>query len=157
MELPKWIKMRRPGKSGGGTTCSSFEPLSDAHAAHIKDLVEKAGKADAGCKVFGSARHKYRLNPAVSLDAVHGFEGQCHLTLPEEYVFFLTKVGNGGAGPYYGLYSLEELERYTEYLGSYGEEDREGMPAFIGSSMCRAQWYLKTALKTCGIGTPGRK
>ena len=140
MKLSEWIKKCVPKKAGINTSSSAFEPLSDAHAAYIKNLVEMAGKKDAGYKVFGSAKHKYRLNPVITLDAVHQFENQHHLTLPEEYVFFLTKVGNGGAGPYYGLYSLEELERHTEYLGSYGEGDREEMPAFIDSSMCMAEW-----------------
>lgn len=95
MKLSEWIKKCVPKKAGINTSSSAFEPLSDAHAAYIKNLVEMAGKKDAGYKVFGSAKHKYRLNPVITLDAVHQFENQHHLTLPEEYVFFLTKVGNG--------------------------------------------------------------
>lgn len=140
MKLLQKLKISRPQKAAGNTASSSFEPRSDAHAAYLKALVEKAGNKDAGYTVFGSSKHKYRLNPALPLDAVRRFERQYHLTLPEDYVFFLTKVGNGGAGPYYGLYSLEELGMYTQYLGLYHETDREGLPAFIDRKMCKADW-----------------
>lgn len=29
--------------------------------------------------------------------------------LPEEYRFFLTKIGNGRAGPDYGIFPLEDI------------------------------------------------
>ena len=115
-------------------------PLSDAHGAYLRELVKRAGKADQGRKVFGSGAHDYRLKPPATLEEVRQFEHRFHLTLPPEYVFFLTKVGNGGAGPYYGLYSLEELGKYTEYLNQYTEADRDGLPAFIQREMSARDW-----------------
>ena len=44
--------------------------------------------------------------------------------------FFLTKVGNGGAGPYYGLYSLENLTGTTNIWGFYDARDKEA-PASV--------------------------
>jgi len=36
------------------------------------------------------------------------------IKLPEDYVYFLTQISNGGAGPYYGLCSLEKF--WMKYL-----------------------------------------
>ena len=44
MKLSEWIKKCVPKKAGINTSSSAFEPLSDAHAAYIKNLVEMAGK-----------------------------------------------------------------------------------------------------------------
>ena len=38
---------------------------------------------------------RVRLNPTAALDAVRQFERQYHLTLPREYIWFITTVGNG--------------------------------------------------------------
>ena len=97
----------RPGREP-----EAFEPLSKAHAVYLRELVRRAGQVDRQYKVFGAERHKYRLNPTVSPEEVARFEAKYHVKLPEEYVFFLTQVGNGGAGPYYGLYPLETVS-YT--------------------------------------------
>jgi hypothetical protein len=39
---------------------------------------------------------------------IEGFEAEYAIRLPPDYREFLTIIGNGGAGPYYGLYSLEQ-------------------------------------------------
>ena len=119
---------------------NTYEPLSDAHAAYLKDLVKRAGKKDGTREIFGSSKHGYKLNPTVTQEEVRRFEAHWHLTLPDEYVFFLTKVGNGGAGPYYGLYSLENLDRYNEYLGFYDDRDKEALPSFIDRNMSPVNW-----------------
>lgn len=82
----------------------------------LKLLVEYAGNADPGYRIFGSETHKYKFNPPADIEDVRRFEKKYNIKLPESYVTFLTLVGNGGAGPFYGLYSLEQLEHYNEYL-----------------------------------------
>ncbi|MDF2859554.1 MAG: hypothetical protein K0Q87_5405 [Neobacillus sp.] len=94
------------------------EKMSLAHAEYIKALVKRAGEIDKNREVFGASNHQYRLNPVVSIDKIHRFESQYNISLPEEYVFFLTKVGNGGAGPYYGLYTFEDDNMHNEYPDS---------------------------------------
>lgn len=91
------------------------ERLSEKHGEYIKSLVKRAEELDCNGEIFGVRGHKYILNPVVSMDEVREFENKYGIKLPEEYVFFLTKVGNGGAGPYYGLYSLEKLSSYLQY------------------------------------------
>lgn len=113
-----------------------FDYLSDEHAEYIRDLVKKAAIADQNCEVFGASKHKYKLNQVLSEEEVRQFEEKYHIKLPEEYVFFLTKVGNGGAGPYYGIYSLDDIRNFRT-----GEVIcREGVPAFLDKNLTKEAW-----------------
>lgn len=72
----------------------------------IKGKLELAKITDSELSVFGAKSHKYRLNAPLSRTELHAFERKHALTLPEAYALFLTELGNGGAGPYYGMYAL---------------------------------------------------
>lgn len=82
-------------------------------ANNIREQIQKAANKDPEYKVFGGKNHRYQLNPVTTIEKIRQFQQKYSLKLPEEYVFFLTQVGNGGTGPYYGLYSLEEVEKYN--------------------------------------------
>lgn len=73
----------------------------------IKTKIEQLKKLDKGFILFGADRHRYKLNPVVSVDKVRQFESAYNLTLPGEYVSFITELGNGGVGPFYGLEPFE--------------------------------------------------
>ncbi len=103
--------------------------------AYIYELLEKAKKVDSAYKVFGANKHKYQLNPPVSRGEVLKLEADFNIKLPDEYVYFLTEIGNGGAGPYYGLYSLEEL-RQRQY---YRQQDNKWDPV-IDISFTKEMW-----------------
>ncbi len=68
-------------------------------------------------KVFGSTSHKFEFNKKLSLKSVEAFEKKHKIVLPTDYKNFLTQIGNGGSGPYYGLNRLSdwgaELENKT--------------------------------------------
>jgi len=72
----------------------------------IRRKLEQAAKADPAYNVFGARAHQYKLNEPLSLTEVERFEREHGITLPEPYVDFVTEVGNGGAGPYYGIHPL---------------------------------------------------
>jgi HEAT repeat protein len=74
----------------------------------IRQKLERAKKRDAARDVFGANSHKYQLNAPLSVEKLHAFERKHGIVLPEGYAMFLTELGNGGAGPYYGLYALGE-------------------------------------------------
>lgn len=85
--------------------------LSREYAQYLQDLIAEAARVDAGRQVFGAEKHQYRLGPVLALEEIRRVETQRQMKFPEEYVFYLTQVGNGGAGPYYGLYPFERVMR----------------------------------------------
>lgn len=72
----------------------------------IKLLREK----DPEFKIFGSWEHKYEFNNKVTEREVSNFEEKFNVKLPNDYKAFITRIGNGGAGPYYGLIQLDIKE-----------------------------------------------
>lgn len=113
---------------------TKMDRLSDEHAEYIKSLVDIAGKLDSQREVFGSGKHQYQLNPVLTMEEVRQYEAKLGASLPEEYVFFLTKVGNGGAGPYYGIYPLKGIEAYLP------TERVIEQPAWLNSSLSTEDW-----------------
>jgi hypothetical protein len=84
----------------------------------LGDLVARLRVADCNFRVFGSQHHRYQLGPALSEVELGSFETVHRVKLPEEYRRFLATVGNGGAGPYYGL----------EPLGTFGRDISQPFP-----------------------------
>lgn len=79
-------------------------------AKRILKLLEQARAKDPDFERFGAYSHQYKLAAPVSEEQILKFEEQQGVRLPEEYRDFLLYVGNGGAGPYYGLYGIRALE-----------------------------------------------
>jgi hypothetical protein len=73
------------------------------------DVVAKLAALEAldrGLELFGAKVHQYKLNPVATESAVAALEARFSFSLPADYRSFVTAVGNGGAGPYYGIYPL---------------------------------------------------
>jgi hypothetical protein len=60
--------------------------------------------------VFGAGAHGFRLNPPLTEARVLEFEEAHGITLPSDFREFLIAVGNGGAGPFYGLFPLGQMD-----------------------------------------------
>ncbi len=58
-------------------------------------------------KVFGSEAHGFSCCKPLSIPDLEEFEAKYEVTLPEGYRAFITQVANGGAGPAYGMFSLD--------------------------------------------------
>jgi SMI1 / KNR4 family (SUKH-1) len=56
---------------------------------------------------LGPDSNKFELNSCLSQDEVQDFETQHKVSLPDDYKQFLLELGNGGAGPHYGLAKLQ--------------------------------------------------
>jgi len=52
----------------------------------------------------------FELNPVIGEDRVEAFEQDHSFRLPSEYKDFLIQIGNGGAGPYGGVFSLGTVD-----------------------------------------------
>ena len=80
-------------------------------AKRILKLLEQAKAKDPDFARFGAYSHQYKLAAPASEETIQEFEEQQGIRLPEEYRDFLMFIGNGGAGPYYGLYGLETQKK----------------------------------------------
>lgn len=72
----------------------------------IKQKLASLKKRDAGLSLFGANKHRYSLQPPLREHDIRKFEQRHTIVLPQGYVQFLTGLGNGGAGPFYGLERL---------------------------------------------------
>lgn len=101
----------------------------------VEKVLKTAKSIDKDFEIFGASKHKYQLNPVTTIEKVQEFEKKYGMQLPEEYVSFLTKVGNGGAGPDYGLYSLEMVETMnSRWL------NQDSRPPFIDKALTAEKW-----------------
>ncbi len=90
-------------------------PKMSPFAVEVIQLVNRAKELDTEYRQYGADIHRYEFNPVVPLSQVRDFERRHNIHLPQGYVDFLTQVGNGGAGPDHGIYSLEQAEREGYY------------------------------------------
>lgn len=73
-------------------------------------LLSDLERKDRRRSVFGSAAHDYKLNPPIPVSTIEEFEALHGIRLPDDYRHFVTEIGNGGAGPYYGLFPFGQVE-----------------------------------------------
>lgn len=66
---------------------------------------------DSNFKIFGASKHRYRFGSVLSQMQLAAICDPLGMTLPVEYAMFITSLGNGGPGPDFGLYSLDEALR----------------------------------------------
>jgi hypothetical protein len=64
----------------------------------------------ARLRVFGADVHEFRLNASLPKADVVAFENVHKVSLPDDFRQFLTNVGNGGAGPFYGVFPLGKMD-----------------------------------------------
>lgn len=84
----------------------------------VRDRVENLREK---VSVFGSSSHNFELLPALSEAQVLEAENQLGVTFPIEYRTFLLEVGAGGAGPFYGIFSLVKIEGEWTWDGDGGD------------------------------------
>lgn len=107
----------------------------------LRQLLKKAQNLDVNCKRFGANVHNYQWNPPASIKEIEAFEQEIGVKLPEEYRDFLLLAGDGGAGPFYGLFSLKEIRGWLDWeiqpqknpwlypgLTIPEEEEQDGIP-----------------------------
>jgi len=84
--------------------------MSDASTdSRVKAIAKKLRTAAKGnFTPFGVEDHHFRLQPPLGKRDLAAIEKQYQIEFPTEYRAFVTTVANGGAGPAYGLFSLQE-------------------------------------------------
>lgn len=74
---------------------------------YVREKLFEKKRLDPDFLAHGSMSHKYILHPPIEDEALSNLEKQFQISLPDEIRKFFTTVANGGAGPGYGLYSIE--------------------------------------------------
>ncbi|WP_417388365.1 SMI1/KNR4 family protein [Gimesia sp.] len=95
--------------------------MNGSFATILHDLYTLS-RADSGLEACGTQKHKFELQDRLTETEVGQFEEQHGIQLPIEYRQFLLQVGNGGAGPCYGI------SRLGEFAGIPWEE----VPGLVG-------------------------
>jgi len=74
----------------------------------IKNIGQKIKKAKLeNREPFGSEEHNWKMQTKIDKKELQTIESLYSIILPQEYRSFLLTLGNGGAGPAYGMYSLQ--------------------------------------------------
>ena len=81
----------------------------------IHGALSRLASKDSERRLFGSSKHEYRLHPPVDANEISQFEEQNGIRLPDDYRFFITEIGNGGAGPAYGVFKFGEEDDGFDY------------------------------------------
>jgi len=92
---------------------------NDFKREEIVEILKRAQRIDKKYELFGTSKHKYKLNPTISVSFVREVEAKYGFTLPEDYFRFITEVGDGGAGPDYGI---EPFADFLKTVASSGAE-----------------------------------
>ena len=74
--------------------------------AQAKTIVARLEKLDQRRVAFGAGRYDYRFPAPLAIEQVEAFERRYATALPVPYRRFITELGNGGPGPYYGVTPL---------------------------------------------------
>jgi hypothetical protein len=110
---------------------------------------------DPHFKIFGANVHRYRMSTPLSEQEVRAFESRHGVTLPADYREFLLRVGNGGAGPYYGVLPLGHHKAALPLLHqsfphtSDWNEDSLADDAYLSDELTRG------AMRICNTGDGG--
>lgn len=71
---------------------------------HVVRLLKELDRRDPKRKLFGSNGHRYRLRLPLPGSAIEACEARHGIVFPEDYRHFITAIGDGGAGPSYGVF-----------------------------------------------------
>jgi hypothetical protein len=100
----------------------------DDQLTRIAQKLRIVQQRPAARKAMGEREHGFHLGARLTLGQVVAFEEAHGVKLPSEYRAFLTRIGNGGAGPYYGILPLE---RWATAPLEYFEDERELPPDLL--------------------------
>ena len=76
--------------------------MSDEFTATLRDAIAGLAAADPQLARFGAARHRYALAPVIDPALAAAW--------PDDLRDFATRIGGGGAGPYYGVLALHRTQ-----------------------------------------------
>jgi len=91
----------------------------------LQDL-ERVRRSGRQLEIFGGSAHHFESNPRLAEHDLLQFETRHKIHLPADYREYLLQVGNGGAGPAYGVFRLGEMD------DGFGFMPWESLEGFVG-------------------------
>lgn len=99
----------------------------------IRKKLDRLREADPDSRLVSTYGQCYGLRPPLSSEYLADIENDLGVKLPTSYRRFLTELGNGGVGPDFGIYSIEESLKIPSY-GYWTHEPIEyGIPEILES------------------------
>jgi hypothetical protein len=112
--------------------------------------------------VFGADEHRFLLNPPIPDAEASAFESEHNVRLPVEYRHFLTTIGNGGAGPFYGVFPFGMMDvgfgraSWIDHQGIVGKLSEPFLPGDKATTSTKTDRLdpspLNGAIPICLIG-----
>jgi hypothetical protein len=93
------------------TTTRTFD------AAAVRARLRSLAAHPFASRVFGSDEHRFVLHPPLSAPTTRRHERRNRIALPAAYRQFVLEIGDGGAGPGYGLFRLRAAMQPTAWRG----------------------------------------
>jgi hypothetical protein len=81
--------------------------VTAAYHDALREAVAHLATHDPTCARFGARHHRYRWGAPLGAARVAAIEAELGHALPDDYRAFVELVGDGGAGPAYGLMPLD--------------------------------------------------
>jgi hypothetical protein len=115
--------------------------MSDSNRERVRGIIDKLSTIRARrLACFGSDKHRFRLNPPLADATVRAFEAEHRIQVPDDYRAFLTQAGNGGAGPYYGIFPLEAWSDFADWVLDQRPDNFLARPCPLRPEMKANEW-----------------
>lgn len=121
--------------------------------------IEQLSLLDKQRQVFGAQSHDYRLYPTLTAEQISQFEGWLGASFPAELRAFYSEVGNGVAGPHYGLLEAgsvtgyRQREPYTEAARLRSMSGRESDDGYFEVNKSEITGLITIIEEGCGHET----
>lgn len=107
------------------------------YISEIRTLANEGLCIDPDFKIFGANYHKWQFGEKVDMQQIRDYERDMKIILPQPLIRYLTELGDGGAGPDYGIYNLDKIKKLNAFLPK-----TRNLPVMLDHSMTSEQWVL---------------
>lgn len=112
--------------------------MVELHEERIELILKKLNEVrHKRLTCFGSDKHKFHLNPPLEESALAQCEAEHKVVLPPDFRSFLKLAGNGGAGPYFGIYRLKDSHNLVDLTTDGAVDNPLALPCLLTPAMSR--------------------